>query len=255
MRRPLVVANWKMHRTVAQTRDFIARFRPLVQTITRTEIVLTPPFTALAAAQSALEGSIVTLAAQNMHYAEQGAYTGEISPLMLSELGCKYVILGHSERRTQFQESDSFINQKLQSAYAHDLIPILCVGENLNQREAGQTEQVLEGQLRADLEGLSAEQIRQLVIAYEPLWAIGTGQTASARDAQTGASFIRQQIAGRYGRPTAQAVRAQYGGSVKPENAAVLLAQPDVDGALVGGASLDPDEFAKIVRAAEGLAT
>ncbi|HED03173.1 MAG TPA: triose-phosphate isomerase [Candidatus Fraserbacteria bacterium] len=249
MRVPIVAANWKMHQTLAQAQNFVERFRPLVRGVKSTEIVLAPPFTALAATQEALRGSQIRLAAQNMHYAEQGAYTGEISPPMLCELGCEYVILGHSERRAQFGEGDALINRKLQSAYAHELISILCVGENLDQREAGETEQILARQLDTDLEGLSAEQIGRLVIAYEPIWAIGTGRTASPQDAQAGARFIRGQIAARYGGRAAQALRVQYGGSVKPGNAAVLLAQPDIDGALVGGASLDPQEFAQIVRA------
>jgi len=216
MRRPIVVANWKMHHCVAQTRDFIARFRRLARSISRVEIALAPPFTALAAAQAALEGNRVGLAAQNMHYAEQGAFTGEISPLMLSELGCKYVILGHSERRTKFAESDELIGRKLQSAYAHDLAPILCVGENLDQRTASRTEQVLERQLSAALGEFSPEEIARLVIAYEPIWAIGTGKTASPEDAQAGTRFIRSWVAGSFGKGAAQSLRVQYGAASRP---------------------------------------
>jgi triosephosphate isomerase len=251
MRRSIIVANWKMHKTVAETRKYIERFRSLIE---GTEgVALAPPFTALLDAREALQGSRIQLAAQNMYHAEQGAFTGEISPLMLRELGCSYVIIGHSERRNHFHESDELINQKLQSAFAHDLIPILCVGEKLEERRSVATERVLEGQVRTDLKGLSNKQVARLVIAYEPIWAIGTGQTASPDDAQAGARFIRQQITTLYEQETADAVRIQYGGSVNAKNAHSLLAQPDVDGALVGGASLDPVEFAQIVKAAEAI--
>jgi triosephosphate isomerase len=251
MRRPIIVANWKMHKTVAETREYIERFRSLIEGAEGA--ALAPPFTALPAAGQALQGSQIKLAAQNMHYAEQGAFTGEISPIMLCKLGCTYVIIGHSERRGHFHESDDLINQKLQSAFAHDLIPILCVGENLDERKAGHTELVLERQIRTDLEGLSAEDVGHLVIAYEPIWAIGTGQTASPDDAQAGARFIRERVAVLYGEKIADELRIQYGGSVNSKNAHSLLAQPDVDGALVGGASLDPVEFARIVKAAEAI--
>ena len=249
MRQPIIVANWKMHKTLIETKEYIERFRLLIE---GTEgVALAPPFTALSMASQALQGSRIQLAAQNMYHAEQGAFTGEISPKMLREFGCSYVIIGHSERRGHFHESDELINQKLQSAFAHDLIPILCVGEQLEERRSGATERVLESQVRADLKGLSCEQVARLVIAYEPIWAIGTGQTASPEDAQAGARFIRQQIASLHDQRTADAVRIQYGGSVNSKNAHSLLAQPDIDGALVGGASLDPVEFAQIVQIAE----
>lgn len=251
MRQPIIVANWKMHKTVVEAREYIAQFLTLIESIEG--VVLAPPFTALSAASEALQGSQIKLAAQNMHYADRGAYTGEVSPIMLRELGCTFVIIGHSERRGHFHEGDELINQKLQSAFKHDLIPVLCVGEKLDERKSGATERVLVRQLRADLEGLTPEQVARLVVAYEPIWAIGTGQTASPDDAQAGARFIRAQIVARFGEKAAEALRIQYGGSVNFKNARSLLAQPDIDGALVGGASLDPVEFAQIVKAAEAI--
>ncbi|MGQ9477590.1 MAG: triose-phosphate isomerase [Candidatus Bipolaricaulia bacterium] len=252
MRRPIMVANWKMHKLVAEARDYVRRFRPLVEGagLDRVEIVLAPPFTALAPLLEELKGSQIKLAAQDVWYEAQGAYTGEISALMLRELGCRYVILGHSERREHCKESDELINLKLKGAFAYDLIPILCIGEKLEERRAGKTEAVLEGQLRADLAGLAKGDVARLVIAYEPVWAIGTGETASPGDANEGAKFIRALVAELYDEATAQSVRIQYGGSVRPENISEMMAQEEIDGALVGGASLDPVAFAEIVKRA-----
>jgi len=249
-RKPIIVANWKMHKTIAEARRYLRRFRELVAGISEVEVVLAPPFTALAAVSEELQGTEIQLAAQNMWHEPEGAYTGEISPLMLQELGCHCVIIGHSERRGYFKEDDELINLKLKAALNHGLRPILCVGERLKERQAGQTEAVLEGQITADLAGLSAEQVSQVVIAYEPIWAIGTGETASPADANAGAGFIRGLIGELYDEVPAQAVRVQYGGSVTPENITELMQEGNIDGALVGGASLDPVTFAEIVRRA-----
>jgi len=260
-RRPIIAANWKMHKTIKEAEAFIKDFLALVEEIKKTEIVIAPPFTALAALQKQLTSLQVhkaagpqpqlKLAAQNVHFEEAGAYTGEISPMMLKELGCEYVIIGHSERREHFKEDDELINKKLKASFEHSLVPILCIGESLSQRRAGQTQAVLERQLRADLRSLKKEQIEKAVIAYEPIWAIGTGETASPQDAQVGAEFIRKVIAELYDEATAQSARIQYGGSVKPENIEEIIKQPDIDGALVGGASLGADAFAEIVKEVE----
>lgn len=249
MRIALLVGNWKMHKTLREAQSFVDCFLPQIRAIQKVEVVLAPPFTALAATGEALKGSHVRLAAQNMHFSTQGAYTGEISPIMLRDLGCAYVLLGHSERRKQFHEDDSLIHQKVLTALEHQLIPIVCIGETLEERKTGATKKILERQLRSDVKGLTAQQMRKLVIAYEPIWAIGTGETASPEDAEEGARFIRERIHELHKDATANSVRILYGGSVKPENAVDLMAQPNVDGALVGGASLDPDQFAQIVKA------
>ncbi len=247
-RRPIVVANWKMHKTVAEARDYLERFLPQIARLTEVEVGLAPPFTALAAVGEELKRTGIQLVAQNMWHEPEGAYTGEVSPLMLKELGCRYVILGHSERRAYFHEDDELINRKLHAAFQHGLLPILCVGEKLEERRAGETEAVLERQVTAALAGLDSEQVAQMVIAYEPVWAIGTGETASPEDADAGAGFIRGLIAQLYDEATAQAIRIQYGGSVTPENISELTKGEHVDGALVGGASLDPERFAAIVK-------
>ena len=245
----MIAANWKMHKTVAEARAFLEAFLPLVKNPQGVEIAIAPPFTALPAVGEMLRGTGIALGAQNVFYEPQGAYTGEISPPMLKELGCRYVIVGHSERRQHFHEDDETIRKKLKAVFEHGLVPILCVGETLEERRAGQTEAVLERQLRAAVEGLSAEFVGELVIAYEPVWAIGTGETASPEDAEAGARFLRSRIHKLYGESIAERVRVQYGGSVKPENARSLMTE-NVDGALVGGASLDPEKFAAIVKEA-----
>ena len=248
-RRILIVANWKMHKVRQEAQLFVECLLPEIRAIQKVEVVLAPPFTALAATGEAIQGSRVRLAAQNLHFSTEGPYTGEISPIMLRDLGCEYVLAGHSERRQQFSEDDLLIHKKILAALEHQLIPILCIGETLEERHAGATEKILERQLLSDAKGLTAQQMRRLVIAYEPIWAIGTGETASPEDAEEGARFIREVIHERYKDETAMSVRILYGGSVKPENAAELVAQPNVDGALIGGASLDPDQFAQIVMA------
>lgn len=247
MRQLIIAGNWKMHKTVAEAVSFVQDLKQRVNN-SQVEVVVCPTFTALAPVAEALKGSNIALAAQNMHWENQGAFTGEISPVMLKELGCKYVVLGHSERRQYFAETDEGVNKKTKAALEHELIPIVCVGETLEQREAGQTEQVVETQTRGALAGLSPEQVAGLVIAYEPVWAIGTGKTASDEDAQQVNGYIRKVIADQFGSSTAEAVRIQYGGSVKPSNAKGLMSQPDIDGGLVGGASLKVEDFVGIIE-------
>ncbi|MGQ9556682.1 MAG: triose-phosphate isomerase [Desulfurispora sp.] len=251
MRRPLIAGNWKMHNTAARTRELLGALQHELSGYSGpAEVAVCPPFTSLAAAAESVQNTSLVLGAQNMHYEEKGAYTGEISPLMLAELGCRYVILGHSERRQYFAEDDALINRKVRAALQYGLVPILCVGELLEQRQARVTEAVIRIQLAGGLAGLTPQQVAGLVIAYEPVWAIGTGKTASPADAQQVNAYIRQVVGEFFGGAAAQAVRILYGGSVNAGNAAELLGQADVDGALVGGASLDAAGFAAIVRAA-----
>jgi triosephosphate isomerase len=247
MRKPIIAGNWKMHKTISETVALIKELAPLVAGAAA-EAAVCPPFTALAAAKAALAGTSLKLGAQDMYWEKQGAYTGEVSPVMLRDAGCDYVIIGHSERRQYFAETDETVNKKLAAAIAHGLVPIMCVGETLAEREAGATEQVVDRQVRGGLAGLTADQVASLVIAYEPVWAIGTGRTASADDANAVCAFIRRLVAALFGPQAAEAVRIQYGGSVKADNIAELMAKSDIDGALVGGASLDAATFAKIVK-------
>ena len=256
MRKPIVAANWKMHKTPSETVDFLRDFAVLARTEDRVDIVVAPPYVSLAAAAGALtQHDSIKLAAQNMHHEPSGAFTGEISPLMLREMLISYVILGHSERRSLFGETDAVINRKVLAAHHYHLRPILCVGETLPERDAGRLEEVLTTQLRGGLAGVPAEHAVNTVLAYEPVWAIGTGRTATAAQAQEAHAFIRSVLAALYDAETARRVRIQYGGSVKPGNMAELAEQPDVDGALVGGASLESGSFWEICRAAvEGTA-
>jgi len=252
MRKKIIAANWKMNNTVAETESFLESFRLEVEEVTGVEIIIAPPFTALAKLSELLGGSQkIRLGAQNFYFEKSGAYTGEISATMLRELFVKYVIVGHSERRQIFGETDAFINQKVLAAHASELKPILCVGETLAQREAGQEKQVLETQLRGSLAGVTPDQLLDTVIAYEPVWAIGTGKTATSAQAQDAHAHTRAVIAELSDQATADKVRIQYGGSVKPSNARELLHQPDIDGALVGGASLEARSLAEIIKAAE----
>ena len=248
MRTPLIAANWKMHKTRPDARSFLLTLKPSVASIENVDMAVAPPFPILDTVAELIAGTPIALAAQNVHPEPEGAFTGEVAPPMLAELACRYVIVGHSERRELFGEDDPFVNRKLRALYEHRLTPILCVGESLEQREVNETDAVLARQLRDGLEGLTADQVARLVIAYEPIWAIGTGRTASPDDAESGAGFIREQIADLYDDETAQSVRIQYGGSVKPDNTYDLMSQPNVDGALVGGASLDPEAFAGIIH-------
>ena len=250
MRTPIVAGNWKMYKTVAEARHLVSELVPGLQAIKGVEKVLCPPFTTLMAVASLLEGTEIGLGAQNMHWETAGAFTGEISPTMVAEL-CGYVILGHSERRTYFGETDSSVNKKLKTALAHSLIPIVCVGETLNEYEANQTEEVVGRQVKLGLADIDLLAANTLVIAYEPIWAIGTGKAATASGANAViADVIRVKLTELFGSAHAQSIRVLYGGSVKPENAANFFAQPDIDGALVGGASLKVADFIAITQVA-----
>jgi triosephosphate isomerase len=244
-----VAGNWKMFTTTATARQLAAAVAQGV-TDDRVTVAVCPPFPYLLPVANVLKGSLVGLGAQNIYPEKEGAFTGEVSPTMLTDVGCRYVIVGHSERRHKLGETDTFINRKVHAALAGGLTVILCVGETLEEREAGRTETVLNTQLGGGLAGVSPEKLAQLVIAYEPVWAIGTGRTATPDQAQQAHAFIRQRVAKMCGEEVARALPIQYGGSVKAENVPSLLRQPDVDGALVGGASLQADLFLAIVRAA-----
>ena len=248
MRKYIVAGNWKMHTLREEAATLAHSLVPLVSGVSRTDILVCPPFTSLARVGKVLEGTGILLGAQNMHHADEGAYTGEVSPAMLKDLGVSHVIVGHSERRQYFNESDSLLNLKVKAAVEAGLIPILCVGETLEEHESGATESVVAGQLEGGLEGVEIAHGEDLVIAYEPIWAIGTGKTASPEQAQEAHAFIRAKLTQAFGADLAGTMRIQYGGSVKPDNAAELLGQPDIDGALVGGASLNAESFAAIVR-------
>jgi triosephosphate isomerase len=248
MRKPLIAANWKMYKTPAQAKEFVKAFLPLVANHTRAEIVLCPSATSLPTVVAAVKDSGIAVGGQNMHWAEEGAYTGETSPLMLKAVGATHVIIGHSERRQYFGETDEMVNQKILSAVKNHLTPIICIGETLEEREADKTEEVLLRQCQIALKGVVPENAESFVMAYEPVWAIGTGRTATPEMAGLAHFHIRSQVARLLGRKAADAIRILYGGSVKPDNAAALANQPEIDGALVGGASLDPVSFSKIVN-------
>lgn len=248
-RKPIIAGNWKMYKNSHETAALIAELRRRVGYVHRVDIVVCPPFTAIEAAAGCLSASGIALGAQNCHWAVEGAFTGEISPRTLKEMGCRYVIVGHSERRQLFGETDASVNKRLFGAISFGLIPIVCVGETLGEREAGRTEEVVAAQLTGSLAGLTPEQSAGIAIAYEPVWAIGTGKAATADDAQSVIAFIRRQLGDKFG-AAAQSTRILYGGSVKPDNTGSLIAKPDIDGALVGGASLEAASFAGIVNAA-----
>jgi triosephosphate isomerase len=246
MRRPIITANWKMHMDRGAARGFVSAFLPHIEGSEGVEIVIAPPFPLLDCLQSALAGSRVALAAQNVHPEARGAFTGEVSTGMLADLGCRYAIIGHSERRALFGETDAFIAAKAAALLAADLLPIVCIGETLAEREADRTFAVLGAQLGGSLAAVPQERAAEIVVAYEPVWAIGTGRTATSEIAQEAHSFVRERLCQQFG-GAGEAIRIQYGGSVKPDNVNALMSQPDIDGALVGGASLDPDSFSKIV--------
>ena len=254
MRTPLLAANWKMHKTVPDAIGFVTAFAPRVAAVTDADIVLAPPFTALAAVADACRNSRVAVAGQNLHWASQGAFTGEISAGMLVDAGATHVILGHSERRQLFAEDDAVVARKTRAAIDAGLAPIVCVGETLDQREAGETLAVLGRQLEGSLAGVTPAELAALVVAYEPVWAIGTGRTATPDQAQDAHAHIRRRLAEIGGDEAAERCRLLYGGSVKPANAEAIAGQTDVDGTLVGGASLDPGSFAEIVDAARRAA-
>ena len=249
-RRPLVAGNWKMHKTADEAGQFMDSFLPMVRDQTQVDMLVCPTYVALPAVAERAQGSNVAVGAQNMHWEEQGAYTGEISPPMLQAL-CSYVIVGHSERRAMFGETDETVNRRAHAACRHDLTPIVCVGETLEENEAGRTADVVSRQVRAGLEGLDRSHASSLVIAYEPVWAIGTGKAATPDGANDViAVVIRPALKHLFGSDVAQSVRVLYGGSMKPHNAADFFAESDIDGGLVGGASLEADSFAAIVDAA-----
>jgi triosephosphate isomerase (TIM) len=248
MRKPLIAANWKMYKTPAEAEEYVNTFLPLVAGHDRDEIVLCPSDTSLNAVVPAVAGSNVAVGGQNMHYAEEGAYTGETSAQMLTSIGVTHVIIGHSERRQYFNETDEMVNKKLATALKHKLTPIVCIGEVLAEREANHTDEILRKQISLALVGVIPEDAENIVVAYEPVWAIGTGKTATPEIAASAHLLIRSEIARRLGRHVADTIRILYGGSVKPDNATALLNQPEIDGALVGGASLGPLSFSKIVK-------
>jgi len=250
MRKPIVAGNWKMNKTVAEAVTLVEAIKEKAANIQGVDIVVCPPFTALQAAKAALAGSSVDLGAQNVHWEKSGAYTGEVSVEMLREVGCHYVILGHSERRQYFKETDEQVNRKAKAALAGGLYPIVCVGELLEERESGRMESVISTQVRGSLAGLSANDLLKTVVAYEPVWAIGTGRTATPAQAQEVHALIRSLLKELADEHVAQSVRIQYGGSVKPSNAKELFGQPDIDGGLIGGASLEAGSFLDIVRGA-----
>jgi triosephosphate isomerase len=250
MRKKFIAGNWKMFTNMATARQLASAVARGLGDEQRVAVAVCPPFPYLSVVAEALKGSSVALGAQNCYHEKEGAFTGEVSPTMLVDAGCRYVILGHSERRQKLGESDAFINRKVHAALAAGLHVILCLGETLEERQSNRTERVLETQLTGSLAGLDATALRQMVLAYEPVWAIGTGQNATPEQAQQAHAFIRGQIRARFGEESASALPIQYGGSVKPDNAATLFRQADVDGGLIGGASLNADHFLAIVRAA-----
>jgi triosephosphate isomerase (TIM) len=247
-RRPVIAGNWKMFKTGAETRAFFEAFHPSVKASKHCDIVVAPPFTSIAAAVEATQGSAIAIAAQNLHWEREGAFTGEVSARMIVEAGCKYVIIGHSERRQFFGETDESVHRKTQAALLAGLTPIVCVGETLPEREGGVTKDVLRRQFEGGFAALTEDSFSRILIAYEPVWAIGTGRTATPEIAEDAHRFIRELANGKFGEARANAVRILYGGSVKPDNVKGLMAQSDIDGGLVGGASLDPKSFAAIVN-------
>src|SRR5438874_4929151 len=251
MRKKIIAANWKMNMTQAESARFVESLLLDLGDITDVEVVIVPPFTAIAKVMEALgKAQNIKVGAQNMYWERNGAFTGEISAALLRDLFVHYVVLGHSERRTLFGETDEIVNRKVRAAHEATLRPILCIGESLEQRERGEVEQVLSRQLKGSLAGLGAKELHETVIAYEPVWAIGTGKTATAGQAQEAHAFVRRVLREISDETTANKIRIQYGGSVKPDNARALMSQPDIDGALVGGASLDARSFAQIVQGA-----
>ena len=248
MRISIIAGNWKMYKTDREAYELASFLKKSLKDVKSVKVVLCPPFTALSSVKRGIEGSDMFLGAQNMHWESEGAYTGEISASMLLSLGCQFVILGHSERRAYFEEKNQIVNLKLKAALENGLTPIVCVGERLEEREAGKTEEVVEDHITGAFEGVESEQAGKVVIAYEPVWAIGTGKTATPKQANDVHRFIREKLSALYSGEVAKNISILYGGSVKPENAKDLLSQADIDGALVGGASLKAESFEKIVR-------
>jgi len=245
---PLIAGNWKMNKTVEESAALVTALKKELSDVKDREILVCPPFTSLVTIKELVKNSNIKLGAQNMYFEKSGAFTGEISALMLKSAGCECVIIGHSERRQYFGETDESVNKKMKVAFENSLLPILCVGETLQQREKNETFRIIEDQIKIGVAGLSKEQSEKLVIAYEPVWAIGTGKTASPQQAEEVHAFIRKTYSAIYGKDPAESVRILYGGSVKPDNVSEIMGKPNVDGALVGGASLKADDFIKLVR-------
>lgn len=250
MRTPAIAANWKMHKTTHETLAYVRELGGAIKALQGVEVIVAPPFTALSTAAEAARNTQVGIAAQNIYFEKQGAFTGEISAAMVKDAGASYAIIGHSERRQLFGETDASVNRKVRAALAAELVPIVCVGETLDEREAGQTHLVLDRQIKDGLDNVTGDEVAGLIIAYEPVWAIGTGKTASPAEADESHRHIRTRLRQWFGAAAADACRIQYGGSVKPDNIKALIALPDVDGALVGGASLTVQSFLDIVKGA-----
>jgi len=248
MRTPILAGNWKMYNTIEESRSLVRGLKNELGTITGREVIVAPAFTSLGAVLAEVQGSVIKVAAQNMHWEDKGAFTGEVSPTMLKDIGCTHVIIGHSERRQYFAETNQTVNKKVRSALNRGLTPIMCVGETLQERESGSTIRIMEAQVREGLAGLTAAEIAHTIIAYEPVWAIGTGKTASPAQAQEVHKAIRNILADIAGSSVANGLRILYGGSVKPDNIDELMREQDIDGALVGGASLKVESFARIVK-------
>ena len=252
MRNPIIGGNWKMNKgSPSEATKMLKELIPLVKKVRSVDIVIAPPFTALSSTIQTVKNTNIMVGAQNMYFEEKGAFTGEVSPTFLKDLGCKYVILGHSERRDIFNESDDLINKKLKRALKSDLNPIVCIGEHLEERETGRTKEIIENQFRLTFKDLNSEDISRVVIAYEPIWAIGTGKTATPEQAEEIHIFIRELITNIYGKNTAKTVRIQYGGSIKPINAKEIFEKENIDGGLIGGASLQSKSLFEIIKAAE----
>ncbi len=248
MKKPIIAGNWKMNNTKAEAEQLITALKPLVKDVTRTDEVVCVPYTCIEKVKKLVKGSKIKVGAENVAWADKGAFTGEISAAMLKEVGAEYVIIGHSERRQYFGETDKTVNMRLVQALKNELKPIVCVGETLDERNGGKTEIVLRTQLEGGLEGLTADDMKNVVIAYEPVWAIGTGVTATAEQANTTIKFIRKTLAKMFTRPVANKVRIQYGGSMNAKNASELMAMSDIDGGLIGGASLKAEDFSKVIH-------
>lgn len=250
MRKPLIVGNWKMNNSTAESVDLAEKLKKTVKDMAGVDVVVAPPFTALGSVRDVIKGSIIKLSAQNLFWEDKGAYTGEVSPLMIRDLDCEYVIIGHSERREYFKESDEVVNKKIKAALRNKLKAIVCVGESLKEREENKTMQVIESQIKKGLQGLSLSEAKELIIAYEPLWAIGTGRNATPVQANEVHTYIRKLLSQIFNEGIASNIKILYGGSVKPSNSAELMSEKEIDGALVGGASLEAESFAQIVRSA-----
>ncbi|MDD5644213.1 MAG: triose-phosphate isomerase [bacterium] len=248
MRKPIIAGNWKLYKTISEAVEFVSELKGKVSGVTDIDIVVCPPFTAVSKAADALRGSNIKVGAQDAHWEEEGAFTGEIAPSMLKEAGCSYVIIGHSERRAMFGETNQTVNKKLKAVLKTGLIPIVCVGEKLEEREKGITKDIVKNQVQGSLQGLKKEEMMNVVIAYEPVWAIGTGKTATPEQAQEVHAYIRELLSDLFDAELSAAVRIQYGGSIKPDNIKSLMSKKDIDGGLVGGASLKVESFEKLVK-------